>query len=363
MRIRAACLERIPRLPTATGAIVMAVGVFGAAALQRIPNAGADLTKPIAAAVAAAWLAIASLILLSAAKDGISVRTDPVVESFAIGTWVAGSAMMGRMAMLAAPTALWLAKAAFIVSVGIWLWFIPRALRNLAFLLAAPELRPNGIVLLSTVATQAVALVALRLYPAAPEIRWSAMVLLGMGAACYLIGLFLIVRRYVADMRWRLATDWDNNNCILHGGLSITGLTAVTSGLLDVWGVTLLWICTSIVFILVESIEVARAVERLRTLGWHDGIVVYDISQWARNFTFGMFYAFTVAFAERFAMGQRHPLLNGLREQVLSFGQYLVLLFLIAELVLMLLSSTKSAGRNGAVAPAISHIDHAGGPC
>ena len=40
------------RPPTAIGAIIMAGGIFGAAALQRIPSAGALLTMPLAAILA-----------------------------------------------------------------------------------------------------------------------------------------------------------------------------------------------------------------------------------------------------------------------------------------------------------------------
>jgi hypothetical protein len=213
---------------------------------------------------------------LSASKEGISVHTTPVIGSFAIGTWVAGSTVMARMAMLAAPGALWLAKAAFFVSAAIWIWFIPRALRNLVRILRARQMCPSGIILLSTVATQAVALMALRLFPAAPHIRWAAMILMGLGAACYLVGLFIIIRRYAEDASWRLAADWENSNCIIHGALSIGGLTAVVSDVLNVKALTLLWTCTILVFIAVESVEAGRLVERLRLLGWRDGLLIYD---------------------------------------------------------------------------------------
>jgi hypothetical protein len=121
--------------------------------------------------------------------------------------------------------------------------------------------------------------------------------LTALGAACYLAGVFLIVWRYAADRGWRFATDWDNSNCILHGALSTTGLTATTSGVLGLTAATLLWTYTGAVDVVVEAIELARAVARLRVSGWRDGLLVYDVSQWARNFTVGMFYAFTLAFA------------------------------------------------------------------
>jgi hypothetical protein len=327
---------KVPRLPTVVGAVVMAGGVFGASAMQRIPEAGVHLTRPVALVLAIVWAVSAAQIFLSATQEGVGAHTKPVIGSFAIGTWVAGTAVVARMLMLAAPTALWLAKAAFIVSAGLWAWFFPRALRNLTRILVSREIRPSGVILLSTVATQAVALMALRLYPAIPQMRWAAGALAALGAACYVVGLFAIIRRYAMQTDWQLAADWQNSNCILHGALSISGLTAITGGFLDVRTVALLWACTIAAFIVVESLEVARLVARLRLFGWRDGVLVYDASQWARNFTFGMFYAFTIAFAEGFDISRRHPLLNRLREGIADLGQYVVLMLLLAELVLLL---------------------------
>lgn len=341
----------VPRPPTAAAAIVMAVGVFGAAALQRIPDAGSALTKPLAAVVAVLWLAIISLLLGRAASDGLAIHTAPVIGSFGIGTWVAASAVVARMAMLAAPAELWLAKGALVVSAGLWVWFIARALRNLVRLFVRREMRPTGLILLSTVATEAVSLMTLRLAGGAPALRNIALGLMALGAACYGLGVFLILRRYAQDPDWRLAGDWDDSNCILHGALSITGLTATVSGFFDAAAIGSLWICTGLAFLAIESIELARALARLRHLGWRQGLFVYDVSQWARNFTFGMFYAFTLAFAERFPLEGRQPLLDAVRRQVLDFGQYVVLFFLLAELLLMLLALGRWLHARGAGDP------------
>ena len=328
---------RLSRPPTGSGAIIMAGGIFGAAALQAIPH-GPLLTKPLAVVLALGWLAIAGLILCDAAREGLAAHTGPLVGSFSIGTWVAASAVIARMAMLAAPHALWLAKAMFVVGSVVWLWFVPRALRNLWRLAGAPTgtTRPTGVILLTTVATQAVALPAFRLFPAVAPVSAAATVLLLFGLACYVVGAVLIVRLYVAGPRWHLATDWDNTNCILHGALSITGLTAVVG---DVFGATVLapfWAVVLAVFVIVETIELARLAARWRLMGWRDAVLVYDISQWTRNFTFGMFYAFTAALAGRFALAEPYPALAAFVGSVLACGQYIVLMLLITELVLMI---------------------------
>jgi hypothetical protein len=334
----------VVRLPTGIGAVIMAGGIFGAVALQRIPGAGAVMTRPLAVVLALGWAGVAAALLASAAKEGFAAHTGAVVGSFAIGTWVAGSVVVARMAMLAAPSVLWPADGLFAVSVALWAWFMPQALRNLLRIAAAPaaETRPTGVILLTTVATQAVALLAFRLFPGIAAVHGLATLLIGLGAACYAGGLLLIVRRYLRNRHWRLATDWDNTNCILHGALSVTGLAAVVSDRFGVAAITPFWAATGVVFVIVESIEIARLAARLRAFGWRDAVFVYDTSQWARNFTFGMFYAFTAATAGHFDVTGNYPLLGAVQGAILGYGQYLVLALLAGELALWLADAAKA---------------------
>jgi hypothetical protein len=318
-------------LPNAAGAIVMASGIFAAASLPRLGGAGVAL--PAAVVLTAIWLAIAAPLFVSAARSGGLVRrTAAPIDSFGIGTWVAGTAVLARVLMLAAPHDPWPARAAFALAAVLWIWFMPRALGNLVRL-ARSRLRPNGIILLSTVATQAVALMALHLLPAAPA-AWTGAVLMALGASCYVAAAFLVVRAHAAG-GWRLATDWANGNCILHGALSITGLTAVVGCWFDAPALFAYWAAVIVVFVIVELIEVARIVARVRAVGWREALFVYDVSQWARNFTFGMFYAFTLAFAQAYPV-IAPPALVALRAAIVAVGPYLVLLLLVAEAGLML---------------------------
>jgi hypothetical protein len=55
-----------------------------------------------------------------------------------------------------------------------------------------------------------------------------------------------------------------------------------------------IWAAALILFLVVEAIEILRAVQRVRTFGWKAGLFSYSVSQWSRNFTFGMFVAFSM---------------------------------------------------------------------
>ncbi len=324
----------------------MAAGIFTVASLPRLGDA---LVRPAASIVALIWLVVAVGLVTSAARPGgLARRTGAVVDSFGIGTWVAGTAVFARALMLAAPDDPWPARAAFAFAALLWLWFMPRAIGNL-FRLARSRLPPNGIVLLSTVATQAVALIALRLFPAAAAVSAIAAAMMALGVVCYAVGAFLVLRRY-AGGGWTLADDWANGNCILHGALSITGLTAVVSGRFSTGAILALWGVVVVILVIVEAIEIARLVARIRVGGWRAAVCVYDVSQWARNFTFGMFYAFTFAFAARYPLAEPSaPAV--LRAAVVAYGAYVVLAFLAAETALMLFGARGPIAARPAAAP------------
>ena len=326
---------------TGIGAPVMALGIFGAAALQRLPG-GAAVVAPLAALLAATWLVAAALLLASIRSGGMAPHTHSLVDSFAIGTWIAGTAVVARMTMIAAPDLGWAAVALFTLGFVLWLWFFPLALRNLLRLVGAPRVRPTGVILLVTVATQAIALIALRLFPGVPAIHDAAAALSGLAVACYAVGVALVITRLRPIAGWRLGRDWHNANCIIHGALSITGLTVVVGDFLPDPIVLYFWVGVVAVFTGVELIELARLATRVHKLGWRRAVLVYDPSQWTRNFTFGMFYAFTLTFAEQSAIEAGHPVLDALRRLIVDTGQYVVFVLLLVELGLWLRARTVS---------------------
>lgn len=313
----------------------MALGIFCTGALGHLPF-GAVLTRPLAALVCAAWLATALALARSLWRAGVAARTRPIVESFGIGTWVAGTAIAAECVRLALPQQRPGALVLVLAGAALWVWFFPMAVRNLVRL-CRTSLRPSGLILLSTVATQAVALSALDLFSGAGLARALAAILMALGVACYAVGAPLIVGRH-ARGGWHLADDWSNANCILHGALSITGLAAVRSGFFAGSTILALWFVVLGIFALVELVEAVRLAARVRAAGWRNGVLVYDLSQWARNFTFGMFYAFTIAFAARYPIAAAQPAAAAVQ----AIGAYVVLAFLLIEAALICRNRVKA---------------------
>ena len=346
--VRLTIMRKTPT-PTAGGGIVMAIGIFGLAALQRIPGWAETLNEPLALMLSVIWLFTAASYLIDFFKGTLHVHTESPIGRFGIGTWVAGTAVLARMEMIGVDDWSMNVEAMLgVIAFLLWIWFMRLVMEGFRAMRACHErLQTRGVILLSTVSTQSLALIASDLAYSPPIFQWLdpvvsrvlfagiATALILIGTAFYVVGVSLILQRYWRQKGWTLAIDWDNTNCILHGAMSITGLAAVLSGTIPVFICLLIWLYVFTMFILVELVEVVRAYSRVKSLGWREGLFVYHVSQWARNFTFGMFYAFTWAFVKHFDSYLTSPL-AGLFHWILTYGQYFVLLFLLLEIALYL---------------------------
>ena len=304
----------------------MAIGIFGLGALSHLEG-GKAMERPLALILLALWMLIAASYL--SYRPEVHIRD--AVGSFQVGTWVAGTAVLGEMLILAFPDWRMLQLALSIVALVLWVWFMALILRGFAAILVEGTGRGTGSVLLSTVATQALAILIYKLFSGdAPQSALA--ILIWGGFLFYVIGSVVVAHRYLRS-GWNLADDWDATNCILHGAMSITGLAAVLTGAVPSAFAVAVWLWVVSMFVVVESIEVLWAVKRIERYGWRRGVFTYHVSQWSRNFTFGMLYAFTMHLSARLL-----PVawLRDVHASILSFGAYAVLLALAAEITVFL---------------------------
>lgn len=324
--------------PTAAGAAVMAIGIFGLGAFKQMPFPIPNGAKLITLELLIIWIYVAAAFVASYFQGTFRRHIEDPVGCFAIGTWVAGTAVLGRMIATVLPEWRDLALLLGLVMLIVWSAYLALIVKRFWQIITGPVAlrhRVTGRILLSTVGTQSVLLLGLSLFPAQIP-AWLSVGVIALGFIFYLVGFVLVVRRYLQQHGWRLTDDWDNTNCILHGAMSITGLAAVQSNVIPGPIVVLLWVWVLAVFLIVEAIELMRARARLRHYGWRRGILTYDVSQWARNFTFGMFYTFTL---QLYASGYQpsEPVwVRALQGAIVSWGHYIVLLLLVIEALLFL---------------------------
>jgi hypothetical protein len=327
--------------PTASGATVMAGGIFALGALQKIPGPVDVYTRLLCLELLLIWLYIGAGLIASMRRGTFHVHVDDPVGSFAIGTWVAATSTLGTLVKLAFPDWSILLALMGVVMVAVWVWYVWQIVPGFRLLFTqGAKLQITGRILLSTVATQSLVVFWAAVYPDTVN-EWLARGVIGLGLVFYVLGFVLLVRRYVGRQDWSLATDWDNTNCIIHGAMSITGNAALRSGVLPPEMVLAIWLWTAVMFVLVELIEIARMVARVAKYGWGQGVFSYNVSQWARNFTFGMFYIFTLLYRSRLGdvPDVNMPWLVAIQDGILAWGQYVVLFFLAAEVAIFLLRS------------------------
>jgi hypothetical protein len=323
--------------PVPSGGIVMAGGIFVIAALGELPLPGL-VARLVVLGLLVVWGYIAASYVRGGLAGDLAENVRQPANAFAVGTWVAGSAVLGRALVQELPGWQPVALALWIVAAAVWLWYmslLPAAFRDAAD--TSGGYGATGAVLLPVVGTQSLVVAGDALLPGGmPRVLAAALILLGY--LLYAFGLFLVVRRY-GRRGWTLADDWDNTNCILHGAMSITGLAVLVSGALPGSWAAYTWMYVLVVFVVVEGLEVLRAVLRTRACGWRDGVLAYLPSQWSRNFTFGMFYAFSLQLQ---TSAVPVPFAGGLLGPVLACGQYVVLALLLAEAAVFLADRTRS---------------------
>lgn len=312
-----------------SGAIIMAIGIFSYKSIDGLPLSpiwGEVLTIIL---VALAIVIYTKLTLQFFQKDFLSPFLQNPVNSFVMGTWVAGISVLCNVLLKYFPEIIVGIRTIAIVNSTLGLLFLGWCIYNFIHLWKEPRRHAmHGVILLSTVATQSLVILWIELFPYLTRIV--VIFVITLGILFYICGLLLIGIRYMKK-KWRLQDDWTNTNCIIHGALSITGLALSSSHLMSPGWLIVFWVIVLLFLIIIESIEITRAIKRVRDYGWNEGVFTYHISQWSRNFTFGMFYAFSVTMQNQL---HEQTLMNQIQENVLSVWVWVVITMLFLEITL-----------------------------
>lgn len=225
---------------------------------------------------------------LSQAKRDRRVLWDYSPNHFRMGTWVAGFAVL---ATLFHAQSLLLAQALFVVSVILWMLYLSW-LTVMAFREKLQGGKLNGTVFLSTVATQSIVIAFMVIFPGhvADFLPWL-IILNVFGIALYWISFSLV---WVAGGFRRPFRQWVPQNNITHGALSITMLSAQMieesiPGSLPYFHLVIqvAWVATALMVVGSHVYEVWLVIGRKVPL------LNFHLGNYARNFTYGMFFACT----------------------------------------------------------------------
>ncbi|MFV0437917.1 MAG: hypothetical protein ACK5PS_11090 [Desulfopila sp.] len=335
--VRIFFLRKIPA-PTSSGAIVMAIGIFVNGAIAHFPVLNEKFGPSLALILFILLIFIASSYLADLLQKRLfSNHLASHLGRFAVGTWIAGISVCGIALCQRLPGWRPVVQLMVLGNLALWLLFIVWAIDSLRhFFLSDQWQQVHGVLLLSTVSSQSLVIAWKAAFGTSAAYRLVAPAMLGFGTLLYILSLALICRRYLHQGRSiDLDRDWYNTNCIIHGAMSITGLASAVSGVIPDNITLLVWLWVILWFLLVESVELARALLRLRRYGFSEGLCRYDPSQWSRNFTFGMLYAFTGTFDITGSIGAGTVLVP-LHQLILRYFAWVVLAMLLLEILLFL---------------------------
>ncbi|HET7628178.1 MAG TPA: hypothetical protein VFK44_07295 [Bacillales bacterium] len=320
------------RLPTSSAAMIMSFGIFMSGVSRHFSLFTGFYGKIFAIALFALWVYFIGVYVKDLLDSGNrKFHLGDPVGSFGIGTWVAATSVTGTILVHRVPEFAAVAEVMAGFNVFLWALFFGLCVKNFVIVFRNRWYeKMHGIILLSTVATESVLIFCHALFrDLLPHVF--AVTLLLIGTFFYMIGFLLIVLRYLRTFRQlRWIHEWTNTNCILHGSMSITGLAGILSNAVSDRAAVAIWLWVFVWFIIVESCETVRAVIRVKQLGFARGIGSYNVTQWARNFTFGMFFAFT--------MHLRVPpagWLSALHHSVLTYFAWIVVLLFLNEVLLL----------------------------
>lgn len=319
-------------IKTSALAIVMAIGIVTQGVLTNYFSFGVikEYDKLLSILNISLWISFLFSLLLSLRNKQFKLdHFDNPINRFGIGTWIASTSICSMLLAVNFPQ--WLLLAEYLVILNIFFWIVYIAVSILAFRdILREHLWKNvhGILLLTTVSTQSLVLAMNTVFKGdvAGYINLSFLL---MGILMYLVSAGFILYRYLRNLNQiNVEMDWKNTNCILHGAISITGLAGIYANMSSETWTLVMWSIAAFAFAIVESIEVYRLIRRVTRLGISQGILIYDVSQWSRVFTFGMFYAFT--FESHIGTG----LLAQMQALVIQGGIWVTLSLIIAEIVL-----------------------------
>ncbi|SFA80726.1 hypothetical protein SAMN04488072_10221 [Lentibacillus halodurans] len=323
------------KIEPASGAIIMACGIYLIGAVEAFPVLDVSYGKYLAFFLLVAWVIIyKDLSIQFFHRDFLIPFLQNPVNSFVIGTWIAGVSVLCNVFLKYFPEILLLTQAMAVFNTFLWFFFLANCFYNFKQLLFDHRNFPvHGAVLLSTVGTQSIIILLNNVFFQFPVYFSEAIIILGI--LFYLAGIALLFNRYIRHHNWTLADDWANTNCIIHGALSITGLAIVTTNTFTPMFATYFWLLVFGLLIIVEAVELVRAIKRIKQYGWEQGIFTYHVTQWSRNFTFGMFYTFTLIMQANPFYPVAEPL-NNLQRTFLDYWAWVVLIAIIWEIAIFM---------------------------
>lgn len=330
--------RKIPLL-TSDGAIIMALGILTNVFINQKSPLAREFGPWITLFVLALLLALfCGYLQTRSQRESLRQQLKDVLPRFGIGTWVAAVSVTVTVLSQQWKGHQWMDDLLIVLyglALCIWVGYLSMILPGFREI-ARKGLydKVHGGILLSCVATQSL-VIGLNFLPGGHAVPAAIEIFFIItGSVFYGTGIVLIIRRYIKDHSKSALLHWPNTNCIIHGAMSITGLASAVSGSVSPRIIAVIWLYAVTAFFLVEGIEGLRMVQRVKHYGIQKGLFVYDPTQWARIFTFGMLVMFSMKAPLSLSFLSSVPMILSLREAVIQWVGWIVFFLFVIEVSL-----------------------------
>jgi hypothetical protein len=234
--------------------------------------------------------------LAQAAIDGH--LTLNAINRISLGTWVAGTAAIGLLLDKVEP--LLHGSILFLAMVAMLLQFIYLVIlwkRVRIFFERRGRMHVNSFILCATIAIQMCVLLELELFHRGiPVWIYQASILLGV--IFYAVGFYGFLKNFLFVRTKSRNVCLSAKNTMLYSAAAVTGLAILVTGVFPVWLIYAVFLWATVVFVVVEAVEINRIVLSARKKGFIKMLCRYKHSDWLRIFSLSVFYAFGLSLGQ-----------------------------------------------------------------
>lgn len=310
----------------ASGSILMAIAAFSLDSLQQL-GFPYFLLLYVALEVLIIGLYLGLCLIQNILEDEINLQK--LSHDLTLGTWIVGIALTVLLLNQVDRTLIGFVALLSVIAFSMFAYYVLIVFAWLrANVLKSAQLQATGIVLIPALSIQAMTLLLSELFhEELPSIVYQ--IIICSGLVMYVIGILSMMRYFLAARKHHIVLSWVNENTLIHGVLSLTGIAMINALNFPDWSIYYLWYITFALFLALAILSCLRLLARFQYKTYNKAVGIYHNSQWFRVFSFAAFYTFSIS-AYEYEYSD-----DILISFIASYGQYIVALIMLAQIILL----------------------------
>lgn len=314
------------KTPTiASGSILMALAAFSLDSLQQL-GFPYFLLLYVALEILIVGLYLGLCLIQNILEDELSLQK--LSHDLTLGTWIVGIALTVLLLNQVDRTLIGFVALLSVIAFSLFAYYLLIVFAWLRTIFKSTQIQATGVVLIPALSVQAMTLLLSELFhEELPTLVYQ--IFVGAGLVLYLIGIICMIRYFSAARKHNLVLSWVNENSLINGVLSLSGIAMINALNFPDWSIYYLWYITFALFIGIGGISILRLISRFKYKNYNKAVGTYHTSQWIRVFSFAAFYTFSIS-AYEYEYSD-----DVLIAFIANYGQYVVAIIMMAQILLL----------------------------